>query len=232
MTIHGEVPYLVRGIDTDYKRLFYSRPEQALMREVTIQAGYGILPAGTPLAISVSAAGGKGKYVPYCPTTPDSSVIVGQRGNAPLVQDGSGTTLYVTLEDSYKFAVGDDVIIYDANTKTTAAENLGAITAIDRTTYRHMAVITVTETISGSFTVAQSAAIHIECGADNTNGYSDCAGILISSVDTGIGELSKGALAPMLISNAILYEGLCDGIDAAAKTDISATSNGNLLIIK
>lgn len=230
MAIHGETPYLVRGEDGNYKRLFYSSPVNALMRDVSIQAGYGVLRAGTPLALNVSAAGNVGKYVPYAQTTPDSSAD--EQKSAFLVQDASGTTLYVTMDDSYKFSVGDDIIIYDANTKTTSAENLGAITAIDRTTYKHMAVITVTVSVSGSFTIAQSAAIHVECGADNTNGYSDCAGILANTVDTGTGEKAKGAVAPMVLSNAILYEGCCEGLDAAAKTDISATSNGNLLVIK
>ena len=230
MTIHGESPYLVRGNEEDYKRLWYSNPANALMKEITLAPGYGVLKAGSPVALNVSAVGNVGKYVPYAQTTPDSSAE--EQKSAFLVQDASGTTLYVTMDDSYKFSVGDDVIIYDANTKTTSAENLGAITAIDRTTYKHMAIITVTATVSGSFTVAQSAAIHVECGADNTNGYSDCAGLLANTVDTGTGEHAQGALAAMILSNAILYEGCCEGLDAAAKTDISASSNGNLLVIK
>jgi hypothetical protein len=234
MTIYGETPYLVRGDEQSYKRLFYSRPEQALMRDVTISAGYGVLKAGTPLAQNVSASGNVYEYVPYCPTTPASGDTT-QKGNAFLVADASGgslTTVYVTMNDSYKFEVGDDIIIYDTSSKTTSAENLGAITAIDRTTYQHMAKITFTSATSSSFTVANSAAIHVECGADSTNGYSDCAGILASTVDTGTGENAKGALAPMILSSAILYEGCCEGLDTAAKSDISASSNGNLLVIK
>lgn len=232
MTIHGETPYLVRGEDGSYKRLFYSSPVNALLRDITIQSGYGVLRAGTPLALNVSAAGNVGKYVPYAQTTPDSSSEV--QKSAFLVQDAVSTTsLYVTMEDSYKFKVGDDVIIYDTTTYGTSAENLGAITAIDRTTYKHMAVITVTTSVSGTtFAVSRSACIHVECGADNTNGYSDCAGILANTVDTGTGEKAKGAVAPMILSNAVLYEGCCEGLDAAAKTDISASSNGNLLVIK
>jgi len=227
MTIHGETPYLVRGDQSDYKRLFYSRPEQALMRDVSISAGYGVLKAGTPLAINESAAGNVNEYVPYVQTTPDSSDVT-QKGRAFVLQTATGTSVYVTQDDSYKFEVGDDLIIVDTG---TTAENLGAITAIDRTTYQHMAVITFTETISGTFTVAQSAAVHVEAG-DSSNSYSDCVGILASSVDTGTGEYAKGALAPIILSSAILYEGCCEGLDAAAKTDISAASNGNLLVIK
>ena len=225
--MHGEIPYVVRGNEEGYKRLFYSNPNNALMRDVTIQAGYGILRAGTPLMLNKSASGGAGKYLPYVQTTPDSSDVT-QKGRAFILQTASGTSVYVTQDDSYKFEVGDDLIIKDTG---TAVENLGAITAIDRTTYVHMAVITFTATISGAFTVAESAAVHVE-GGDATNYYSDCVGILASTVDTGTGENAKGALAPMVISNAILYEGVCEGLDAAAKTDISASSNGNLLVIK
>ena len=227
MDMYGETPNIVRGEQQDYKRLFYSRPEQALMRDVTLQAGYGILKAGTPLMLNKSADGGAGKYLPYVQTTPDSSDVQ-QKGRAFILSTATGTSVYVTQEDSYKFAVGDDLIIGDTG---TTFENLGAITDIDRTTYIHMAVITFTATVSGAFTVAQSAAVHVE-GGDSSNNYSDCVGILAATVDTGTGENAKGGLAPMILGSAILYEGMCEGIDAAAKTDISASSNGNLLVIK
>ncbi len=230
--MHGESPYVVRGNEEGYKRLFYSNPNNALMRDVTIAAGYGVLRAGTPLALNVSAAGNAGKYVPYCPTTPNSGDPT-QKGNAFILQDGAANAYaYVTLEDSYKFVVGDDLIAYETDLTTTSVVEMGAITAIDRTTYVHMAVITATSNMGTSVDVANSGAVHVECGADNTNGFSDCAGILANTVDTGTGENAKGALAPMVISNAILYEGSCEGLDSAAKTDLSASSNGNLLVIK
>ena len=55
-----------------------------------------------------------------------------------------------------------------------------------------MAKITVTNTINANFTVAQSACVFLIAGADNTNTWSDCAGILEVSVDTGTGENAKG----------------------------------------
>ena len=114
MTIHGETPYLVRGGQEDFKRLFYSRPEQALMRDVTLSAGYGVIKAGTPLMINKSAAGNVGEHVPYAMTTADSSDVT-QKGNAFLVASTSGAVnvVYVTMDDSYKFEVGDDIIIYN-----------------------------------------------------------------------------------------------------------------------
>jgi len=213
--------------ENSYKRLFYSRPEQALIKDVTISPGFGVLPAGTILAINKSASGNVNKYVPYNKTVPASS-DVNQKGRAFLLQTASGTSVYVTQADSYKFAVGDDLIIGDSG---TACENLGAITAIDRTTYQHLAVITFTATISGSFTVAQSAWVAVEAG-DSSNGYSDAVGVLIASVDTGTGEKAKGALAPMLLSNAVLYYGLLPNVDAAALTDLSASQDGRFMVIK
>jgi hypothetical protein len=234
--IYGDnMPYLVRGFENDWKKLFYSRPEQALILPVTLAPGYGILRAGTALALNVSAAGNLNKYVPYAPTTPTVGNSDVDKAVARLVNGDqlAATSVYVSLADSYKFVVGDDVIIYDGNTTTTGAGNLGAITAIDRTTYTNMAVLTVTSAPSGStFTAAQGACIHVECGADNSNGYSDAAGILIATVDTGIGENAVGALAAMVISNAILYTGMLTNVDAAARTDLSIVTKAGYTILK
>lgn len=228
-------PYIVRGFESDWKKLFYSRPEQALILPVTLAPGYGILRAGTALALNVSAAGNLNKYVPYAPTTPTVGNTDVEKAVTRIVNgdQANATSVYVAMADSYKFVVGDDVIIYDANTTTSSAENLGAITAIDRTTYTNMAVITVTSAPTGStFTAAQGAGIHVECGDDNTNGYSDAAGILIATVDTGIGENAKGALAAMVISNAILYTGMLVNVDAAARTDLSIVTKAGYTILK
>jgi hypothetical protein len=218
------IPSVIYGTQSDYKSLFYSDPIACLNIPITIQAGFGVLKAGTAISKNDSAAGGYGKYIPYDPT----ATITGTEeapGRAYLVQSSGTTasTLYVTLNDSYKFSVGDDVIIKD---DTTAAENLGAITAIDRTTYTHMAAITVTTASGGtSFTTARFAYITCE-------GYDTCDGILTQSVDTGTGEDAKGALAAMLISNAILYNGMLVNVDSNARTDLSASVNGQYLVIK
>ena len=232
--IHGETPYIVRGVESDYKRLFFSSPEKALMRSVTLQSGYGILPAGTILAKNASAAGNVNKYLPYSMTVP-SSADPNQKARAFLVADSTNSVyVYVTLQDSYKFKVGDDVIIGDADTTTTSTENLGAITVIDRTTYVHMAKITVTTAVSGTgFTVAQSAYIQVEAGATSANNYSEAVGILAASVDTGTGENAQGAVAPMIISNAILYKAALVNYDAAALADFTgATVDGIYFILK
>lgn len=219
-----DIPSILYGGQEDYKKLFYSDPIACLNLPVTLQAGYGVLKAGTAICKNDSAAGNLGKYLPYDPT----ATITGAEnapGRAYLVQD-SGTTasiLYVTMDDSYKFAVGDDVIIGD---DTTTFENLSAITAIDRTTYTHMAAITVTTATGGtSFTTARFAYIVCE-------GYDTCDGILMKSVDTGTGINAKGALASIILSNAILYNGMLLNVDSNARADISASVNGQYLVIK
>lgn len=210
------------GSQEDYKRLYYSNPDAALKVPVTLQAGYGKLEAGTILAENKSAAGGDGKFLPYNMTTIDGTTVFGR---AYLVSN-SGTTdkyVYVTLNDSYKFAVGDDAIIVD---DTTSAENVGAITAIDRTTYPHMAKITFTTAIGGTaFTTARFAYLCVE-GGDNTNNYSDAVGVLEKTVDTGTGSTAKGAIATMILKNAILYSGMLANVDAAARTDLGASTFG------
>lgn len=225
----GDTPHLVYGVQKDYKNIYFSRPEIALVVDVSIQAGYGLLEGGTILAKNLSAAGNKGKYVPYNPTL--FTGVENHPGRAYLVS-ASGTTasiLYVTLNDSYKFIVGDDLAIKD---NVTAAENLGKITAIDRTTYPHMAAITVTTATGGtSFTTARKAYVCVEAGT-GTNYYSDAVAILAKTVDTGTGVNAQGAVSPIILSNAVLYEGMLTNLDTAAKTALGVTSFGQFAVLK
>jgi hypothetical protein len=229
---YGDIPHIVRGKESHMKRIYHSNPDQALVKEVTLAAGYGVVKAGTPLAKVVGTGNSKALYIPYCMTV-ISSAVAGQ-GCAFIVSDqGASADIYVAMDDSYKFQVGDTIVIADNNTKTSSSEDLGVITAIDRTTYTHMAKITATSSASGAtFTVAQSACIHLVAGADNSNTWCDAAGILDVSVDTGEGENAKGGFGTMVISNAILYYGMLTNIDAAAIADISGVQDGQYLIIK
>jgi hypothetical protein len=195
-----------------------------------LQSGYGLLKAGTVLSVNLSnlTTGGKGMFLPYNPTT--FTGAENHPGRAYLVAN-SGTTdkfVYVTMEDSYKFKVGDDLIIND---DTTAAENLGAITAIDRTTEPHRAKITATAAIGGTaFTTARKACVFVEAGT-SANHYSDAVCILEKSVDTGSGANAAGAHSDIILGNVLLYEGMLTNIDSASKTDLSATSFGQFLNI-
>jgi hypothetical protein len=228
MTI-SDAPHVRYGGDQiDYRRLYRSDRRKALIRELTLQAGYGVLKPGTVLAKNESAAGNVGKYVPYNPTVFTSSKEL-QAGKAFLVSDSGtgGAIVYVTMDDSYKFAVGDDLIV---NSDGETAENMGAITAIDRSTYPHMAAITATTNISNDHTVANSAYVIVEAG-DSSNNYSDAVCILEKAVDTGTGETAQGALGTAVLKNAILYKGMLINYDAAALADLGSSDDGQLTIL-
>lgn len=230
--MNGDTPNIVRGSQVDFKRLFFNEFEQVLAVPVAIMAGYGVLKSGTIIAKNISAgltSGEKGKYVPYNPTT--FTGAEDHPGRAYLVTD-SGTTesdLYVTMDDSYKFAVGTDVIIND---DTTSKENLGAITAIDRTTELHRAKISVSTATGGtSFTTARKVYIAVEAGVA-ANNYSDAVGVLAASIDTGVGSNAKGAQGVIAISNAIMYTGGLVNNDAAAIVDLSMSTIGQFTVLK
>ena len=224
-----DIPQIQRGVQKDYKRLYYSNPPAALKVPITIQAGYGLLEQGTALSLNLSAAGNAGLLLPYNPTT--FTGAENHPGRAYLVADGaaSGNDVYVTQDDSYKFQIGDDLIIND---DTTSAENLGAITAIDRDTDQSRAKITFTTAIGGTaFTTARKANVFVEAGTSGNN-YSDCVGILEKSVHTGTGVRAAGAVATLILGNCVLYDGLLTNFDAAAKTDVSASTFGQFVYIK
>ena len=223
-----DIPAVDYGNQWDYKKLYYSDHMAALRVPVTLQKGYDLVRAGTTLAKNISAGGGLNLLVPYNPTIFPVSIDIGR---AYLITDSGAlaTTLYVTLEDSYKFMVGDDIIIND---NSTAAENLGAITAIDRTTDSFRAAITVTIAVGAtSFTTARRAHISVEAG-NSSNNYSDCVGILEKTVNTGTGEKSKGAVSTLILGNCVLYEGLLTNLDAAAIVDLGASTFGQYVYIR
>jgi len=224
-----DIPGVTIGVQKDYKPLYYSEPEAALKVPITLQAGYGLIEQGQTLSKNLSAAGNLGKFLPYNPTTFPARV---DPGRAYLVTDGGalGNVVYVTMDDSYKFLVGDDLIIND---DTVTNEDLGAITAIDRTSETHRAKISFTTAIGAtSFTTARRGYVSVEAG-DNSNLYSDCVGFLEKSVDTGIGQDARGAVATLILGNCVLYEGMLTNFDDAAKTDLStATSIGQYVYIR
>jgi hypothetical protein len=226
----GDTPHVYSGAQEELWALFYGdTQENALFVPITLSAGYGLLPAGQIIAKNESAAGRVGQYVPYNPTTFTGGED--QPGKAFLVADsGTGVAyVYVTIEDSYKFAVGDDLIV---NSDGEAAENLGAISAIDRTSETHRAKITATTTISNDQTTANSAYVIVEAG-DSSNNYSDAVGILVGTIDTGTGANAKGGQGQLLVSNAIIYTGALKNYDAAAGVDLgSPTTYGDKMVIK
>ena len=225
----GQTPYVFKGGQDDLKRLFYSDPDKAFARAITIPAGYGIIKAGAIMGIITESTNRVGQHVPYTGLDAVGNVAAGVEdlfGAAFLVADPStGTDGYVTMDDSYKFAVGDHLVAGDSDLSNT---DLGAITAIDRTTYTHMAKITVTNSF-GSETVAKGAVITIQSATASP--YVCATGVLKAAVDTGVGENAKGGQGVLVIKNAMLYSDNLYNYNADVATDLSGTASTPYLII-
>lgn len=216
----------VRGV----KPLYHSDPQYALVLGKQLTAGFGVLLAGTVMAVNTSASGNVGKLVPYVKTPTDATNT--DKSRAYVVADvaNTGTTCKVLLADSYRFVVGDDLMIC-AYSSGAVYHNGGAITAIDRTSVPGIATITFTTAVAvATLTMANGASVYPEAGASTK--YSTAKYILDTDVDTGSGEGSTDALASVVISNAILNLPMLSGYDSAAATDLGSVSDGSFLILK
>lgn len=241
MAIRGDTPQQVfQGSRFRGPELYRSNRDIALLKDKTLGPGYGLLPAGTLLAENKSAAGNTGLLVPYIMDDSTNVNDEQQCGVSWLVTDyvSGATDLYVTLSDSYRFKVGDDIIFGYNNSGSWGATNGGAITAIDRTTYPNRAKISFTTGVSSaSYTTANYAGCWVEASATDSGKRSTAAYILDMDVDTGTGDDegrdAKGAVAPVLLSNAILNKGaICNYDTQGAVTDLGGVADGNDLIIK
>jgi len=229
----GDTPYVQFGGQTDLKRLFYSGPDKAMCKPITIPGGYGAIKAGTLMGLISESTNRKNYYVPYVPA--DTTGLIAAladdeaRGLAYLVADqgGASTDAYVLMDDSYKFAVGDHVQAQDSDYATQV--DCGAITAIDRTTYSHMAVISVTNTI-GIIQITKGACISIQ--TTTATPWVKAVGVLKGGVDTGVGENAKGGQGVLVLKNAMLYKNNLYGYNADSLTDLSgAVEDGKYLIM-
>lgn len=223
METNYDTPGVWRGAQKDYKRLFYSLPEIALIVPVTLQKGYGKLEAGTVMSLNLSdGSTNENKAVPYNPTTLAGAY---DPGRAYIAADGAAdaTATLKTVEDCYKFAVGDNLIAMDSD---GTAIDMGAITAINYTTK----VITASANMTTAITVAANGFVTLLNGA--AAGTSDAVGILYTTRNTGEGEDSADAQGALIVGNAVLYKGCLVLYDAAAKTDLSTTDIGQYTILK
>ena len=228
-TIGGDIPQINRNAPGyGIKPLFYSQIDIALIKDKTIAAGYGYLKAGTVMAENISAAGNKGKLVPYVPVY--SKVVFGALsaiGIAPLLVDGVTGHLKVSLSNSYKFVVGDN--LYYQNTTGDGLVDCGAITAIDRTTSTLWADISCGAYTATNATVAKGSYCFVKAG---TTPFSIAKYILDKDVNTGVGENANGALASVVISNAIVYTSSLVNATSEAITSLGAVTDGVHTILK
>ena len=228
--VYGDTPYMVRGGQEDYKRIFYSDQNRALTKPITLIGGYGVIPAGTVLGIASESTNRAGMYVPYVAegtTWAGAGIQAAWLGATYVTQDlAVEKYVRVSMLDSYRFAVGDHLAAQDSADTIT---DLGAITAIDRTTYSHIAVLTVT-TNAAVATVAKGAIVFQQTVI--TTPFTLAKGVLKGSVDTGIGEHAKGAQGTLVLSNAVLYTGSLRGYNSDVATDLGSSSDGKYVILK
>lgn len=229
-------PSIVIGAVDQSDRLWQSGQNSAvLLPGFNICPGFGKLIAGTLLAKNQSASGRGGMlgcYVPYCPSDytniqTDNRIM---RGRTFLTADGAvgANTVNVKLDESYRYVVGDDLIIGDG---ITPPENLGAITGIDRTG-QVTAEITFTTVIGGTaFTVANNANIHVKCGASTP--WMEAFSILAGTMTTGIGEIAGDQMPVTAIvpGNVVLNMSEIRNADAQALTDLGARIINNVYLV-
>ena len=227
MVPYGDIPQFNRGVESEYKRLFYSERSIALFLQKTFHAGYGSVPAGQIVAVDSVT----GKIVPYVPAT-YSNLVSQQKGRAALIVDGGvNTYCYVTNDNSYKFTVGQSLAATYSNSTYL---DCGAITAITRDSgATGRAKIEFTNAIDANYTVANEANIYVL--TDSSSPYTKDKYVLDKSIDTGTGENAAGALTSVVIANAVLYIGLLTDYDSAVLSDLGTTvaiADGQYLIFR
>jgi len=224
---NGSTPQINRSGETPGpKRLFHSVRDIALIKDKTIDPGYGVLLAGTVMGVNTVGS----NLVPYVPI---ALAAYGKFPLAPSLADMSSTadTISVPLDTIKRFTVGAKLILVRNNSGTMAYSDGGAIISAVKTT-DYSALITFTDALStdANFTVANFASCFVE--SDASSPYSTAVYILDKDTDTGKGEDAKGANVSVLISNAILYTTSLVNADAAALTDMGAVTDGQHTILK
>lgn len=206
------------------KQLYYSQRDIALIFDKTLRGGYGAIELGTVLAQDQNTD----KFVPYVPDSIDLDKDVGR---VPLLNDcDTADNFDVLMEQSYKLSSGDTIVLTDSDGTYEQA----TISDIDRDSYDYKATVTLSGAVSGTFTTAKKANCYLQAqDVSGDNKASKAVFILDMNVDTGNDEYAAGALAPVLISNAIIYQAACVGMDSQAITDLgNVTSDGQFYILK
>ncbi len=223
---NGSTPQINRSGETPGpKRLFHSVRDIALIKDKTIDPGYGVILAGTAMGVATVSS----NLVPYVPI---ALAAYGGLSVAPALADvGSGDDeIYVPLDTIGRFVVGENLILVRNNAGTQVLHDGGAIiSAVKATDYTALITFT-TVTIDANHTVANMASCYVE--SDASTPFAKAVYILDKDTDTGKGEDAKGANVSVVISNAILYTTSLINVDAAALTDLGAITDGQHTILK
>lgn len=122
--IGGSIPQMTRMPDQPGgKPLFHSVRDIALILDKTFKAGYGVLKIGTLM----SECSVTGNLYPYPQANADENdtnakaYLVASAGSA-------ATSVYVGIEDSYKFNVADELILDGSGAGTTEVQSVACTT--------------------------------------------------------------------------------------------------------
>ncbi len=206
-----------------YKRLYKSHREIALLLDKTLRAGYGCLEAGTVMAVDQNTD----NLVPYTPDT----ISEEDPSRVFLLNDCSTADNFdVELLESYKLASGETIVMTDSDGTYEQA----TISGVDRSSSNYKANITLTGSTSNNFTVAKSANCYVKAeDASGDDKASKAKYVLDMAVDTGAGEDAEGGLGAVLLSNAVIYKDATVGMDSTAITDLGNVSeDGAYYILK
>jgi hypothetical protein len=205
------------------KRLFHSRREIALLLDKTVRGGFGELEMGTIMSIDQNS----GNLVPYIPDTISTEDV----GRAFLLNNiaSAGTSFDLLLSDSYKFESGDVIIL----TSTAGTYEEATISDVDRVSYPHKAVVTLSAGTSAGFTVAEQANAYLKSEDAASGKRSVAAYLMDQTIYTGIENPDPGALTSVVLSNAVVYKSGCVGMDAAAMSNLgNVIEDGIFYVIK
>ena len=199
------------------RRLFFSRREIALILEKTIRGGFGNLDLGTAMGV----VAGNDRLVPFAAVGNASPI-----GKTFLTVDATNgnANITVSLSDSYRFVVGDPVVLYN----TTPTYQVTAVADITRGATT--ATIELADVVgAATFTTANGAFLAHRTGADVADATSLAAAYILDQ-DVGTGEgietiQPNGAMASVVVSNAVLYADVLWNLNAAAITALGLTAD-------
>jgi len=213
------------------KQLFISPREIALMMDKTVKGGYGVLEAGTLMAYQFDASDvQQNVIIPYSIPSDDASFDgANDPSRSMLTSDAASGTVIVAMEDSYKFEIGDEIVVAEGDTPSYAEVT---ITDIDRDTSDVFATITTDAFTATAFTVANGANIYVKGEASGGNAWiSKAMFVLDMDLDTGL-DMNPGALGNVVKSNCILRLEALMQYDSQAVTDLGAIIDNRRFIIK
>jgi len=194
----------------------------------TITATMGATQTLAGLVTLIQAATGYAS-LPFAVTAGTNALTLTWKVSGPItemaqyVKDGGSAVVATTTTPGVE---------YDMD--ALSAEDLGAITAIDRTAVNStQAQITFTTSITNyaNFTTEYYGNVYVK-GGDSSTPFTKAACIIDADVDSGIGEFAVGALTSIVISNAVLYTASLIGLDAAAIVDLGSVDDGRFTILK